>query len=315
MTRHARIARAVVLVALGLSFLARSVDSGPDPVSVPLETYTNFEGAQTHPIDVDPTGTRLFIVNTADARLSVFDLATAAAPRLVKEIPVGIEPVSVRALTDDEAWVVNQVSDSVSVVSVSRGIVVDTLQAKDEPADLLFVGDRAFVTVARSNTVRVFDVPSHAPVATIALEGENPRAIAASPDGRRVYVTFALSGNRTTIIPAWAAPPPPAPTNPTLPPAPRQGLIVDAADPNWRDFVQYTVADHDVGEIDTSSLTVSRYFTGVGTINLGLAVHPMTGDLFVANTNARNLVRFEPNLRGHLVDNRVTRIRVADGRA
>jgi hypothetical protein len=37
-------------------------------------------------------------------------------------------------------------------------------------------------------------------------------------------------------------------------------------------------------------------------------VRPSTGDLFVANTDARNLVRFEPNVRGHIVDNRVTRV-------
>ena len=29
------------------------------------------------------------------------------------EIPVGLEPVSVRARTNDEVWVVNEVSDSV----------------------------------------------------------------------------------------------------------------------------------------------------------------------------------------------------------
>jgi YVTN family beta-propeller protein len=254
-------------------------------------------------------------VNTADARLSIFDLTTPAAPQLIREIPVGIEPVSVQAVSDDEAWVVNQVSDSVSVVSVSRGIVVDTLRAKNEPADVVFVGNRAFVTLGRSNTVRVFDVTTHAPIATIPLEGENSRAIASSPDGRHVYVAFALSGNRTTVIPAGVAPPPPAPTNPNLPPAPPQALIVDSADSNWRHVVPYTVADHDVAEIDTSTLSVSRYFTGVGTINMGLAVRPTTGDLFVANTEARNVVRFEPNLRGHLVDNRVTRVTVANGRA
>jgi YVTN family beta-propeller protein len=46
----------------------------------------------------------------------------------------------------------------------------------------------------------------------------------------------------------------------------------------------------------------------VGTVNLGLAVQPTSGNLYVVNTDARNLVRFEPTLRGHFVDNRVTRI-------
>ncbi len=316
MTWRGGVRATVVMLALALGlFLAKAVHPEPESFGVRVETYTNFEGGQTHPIALDPSGTRLFVVNTADARLSVFDVTTPAAPRLLREIPVGIDPVSVRPRSDDEAWVVNQVSDSVSIVSVSRGIVTDTLQAKDEPADLVFVGHRAFVTVARSNAVRVFDVTTHAPIASIPLEGEHPRAIATSVDGRHVYVAFALSGNRTTIISPGVAPPPPDPTNPSLPLAPRQGLIVDSADPSWRHVVPYTVADHDVAEIDTSTLAVSRYFTGVGTINMGLAVHPTTGDLFIANTDARNLVRFEPNLRGHPVDNRVTRVTVADGRA
>ena len=37
-------------------------------------------------------------------------------------------------------------------------------------------------------------------------------------------------------------------------------------------------------------------------------MHPTSGDLWVANLEARNLVRFEPALRGHAIDSRVTRI-------
>src|SRR5690242_1569274 len=80
-------------------------------------TYVNFESYQTNPVRLSPDGTRLFAVNTADARLSVFDVSKPANPTLVTEIPVGIEPVSVNARTSDEAWVVNQLSDTVSVVS------------------------------------------------------------------------------------------------------------------------------------------------------------------------------------------------------
>src|SRR5215510_3396673 len=91
------------------------------------QTYVNFEGKQTRPICLSPDGTRLFAVNTPDARLSVFDVSHPLSPFLIAEIPVGIEPVSVNARNNDEVWVVNEVSDSVSVVSVSKGIVVDTL--------------------------------------------------------------------------------------------------------------------------------------------------------------------------------------------
>ena len=148
----------------------------------------------------------------------------------------------------------------------------------------------------------------------IPVKGENPRAITVSADGAKVYAAFALSGNRTTIIPGAQAPFPPNPSNPTLPPAPKEGVIVDATDAAWApSVIKYTMPDNDVVEINAATLAVTRYFSRVGTFNLGIAVQPTTGDLYVANTEARNLVQFEPNLRGHSVDNRITRIAIATG--
>jgi YVTN family beta-propeller protein len=278
--------------------------------AVAQTAYEHFESPQVHPARLTPDGTKLLVTNTADSRLSVFSLSSPQSPTLLAEIPVGLEPVSVNARTNDEVWVVNHVSDSISIVSLSQGLVVDTLQVGDEPADVVFAGSpqRAFVSVARRNEVRVYDPVTRALVKTIALQGEHPRALAVSPSGGSVYAAFALSGNRTTIIPASLAPAQPAPTNTSLPPAPDSGLIVDATDPNWSSAIRYTMPDNDVVEINAGTQTVTRYFSRVGTVNLGLAVHPTTGALYVANTDARNLVRFEPTLRGHIVDNRVTRI-------
>jgi YVTN family beta-propeller protein len=295
------------LVVAAFSFASRLCEAAATDT-----TFLNFEGKQTAPVRLSPDGTRLFAVNTPDARLSVFDVSNPSNPVLIAEIPVGLEPVSVNPLTNDEAWVVNEVSDSVSVVSVSRGIVTDTIPAKDEPADVVFAAGRAFVSCSRNNLIRVFDLVSHAELAAIAVLGNNPRALAVSADGAKVYAAFALSGNRTTLIPTALAPPPSPATSITNAP-PQVGLIVQATDPNWSHVIQFTMPDNDVVEIDAQSLAVIRYFPGVGTVNLGLAVHPRTGDLFVANTDARNLVRFEPKVRGHAVDNRLTRIATADG--
>ncbi|HYO52486.1 hypothetical protein, partial [Archangium sp.] len=278
--------------------------------AVAQSAYEHFESPQVHPVRLTPDGTKLLVANTADSRLSVFSLSSPQSPTLLAEIPVGLEPVSVNARTNDEVWVVNYVSDSISIVSLSQGLVVDTLQVGDEPADVVFAGSpqRAFVTVARRNEVRVYDPATRALVKTIPLLGEHPRALAVSPSGGSVYAAFALSGNRTTLIPASLAPAQPNPTNPNLPPAPDAGLIVDAENPNWSTVVRYTMPDNDVVEINANTQTVTRYFSRVGTVNLGLAVHPTTGTLYVANTEARNLVRFEPTLRGHFVDNRITRV-------
>src|SRR5688572_782151 len=150
-------------------------------------TFVNFEGKQTAPVRLSPDGTRLFAVNTPDARLSVFDTSNPSNPILIAEIAVGLEPVSVNPLNNDEVWVVNEVSDSVSVVSVSRGIVTDTLQAKDEPVDVVFAAGRAFVSCSRNNMMRVFDTVTHAEWSTIAVLGNNRRALTISPGRTRVH--------------------------------------------------------------------------------------------------------------------------------
>ena len=66
--------------------------------------------------------------------------------------------------------------------------------------------------------------------------------------------------------------------------------------------------DNDVAEINTATLSVTRYFHGTGTVNFFVAVRPASNELWIANTEARNLTQFEPAQKGHSVDNRVTRV-------
>ena len=286
--------------------------AGPAAAQVAPSAFVNFEGAQTNPIRISSDGTRLFAVNTPNATVSVFDLTKPSSPGLIAEIPVGIEPVSVNINPgvpgNDEAWVVNQESNSISVVSVSKGIVTDTLYAKSEPADVVFAAGQAFVSVARSNCVNVYSATTHALVKSIPLTGENPRAMAVNADGSKVYAAFALSGNHTTIVSEKKAPPPPPPVNPALPPPPQVSLIVDAYDTTWSTIIDYTMPDNDLAEISTSKLRVTTYYPHLGTVNLGLAVNPASGNLYVANTDALNLTMFETALNGHIVNHRISMV-------
>jgi len=303
---------AETIAAVGLSFLPALAQA-----QVPPSAFVNFEGAQTNPIRISTDGTRLFAVNTPNGTLSVFNLTVPASPALIAEIPVGIEPVSVNinpgVAGNDEAWVTNQISNSVSVVSVSKGIVTDTLYAKVEPSDVVFAKGLAFVSVARSNMVNVYSASTHVLVKSIKLVGEEPRALAVSQDGSTVYTAFALSGNQTTLVPYEVAPPPPPPVNPALPTPPQVGLIVTATDPAWTSVIKYTVPDYDVAEISTTSLVVTKYFPHLGTINLGLAVNPQSGDVFVANTDALNLIMFETALNGHIVNHQISSVNPTTG--
>jgi YVTN family beta-propeller protein len=308
------------IAGLALAFLAILLSHGTTTAQTTPAGFANFEPSQTNPVRLSADGTRLFAVNTPNHSLSVFDVTTPASPNLLAEIPVGVDPVSVNPRTDDEAWVVNQVSNSVSVVSVSKGIVTATMYVKAEPTDVVFAGtNQAYVSVSRSNRIDVFDTKTHALITQLPVFGGNPRAMAVSPDGSTVYAAFAISGNATTTIPDTLAPPQCTTTcvpaiNPALPTPPQVGLIVSATDPTYSSYLTFKMPDNDVVAITVgSSPSVKGYYSGLGTINLGLAVNPVSGDLFVSNTDALNLIHFENNLRGHWVNNRITHIQVANG--
>src|SRR5262245_49146465 len=115
-------------------------------VSAHAGSFVNFESGHVRPLALSPTGTRLFAVNTPDNRLTIYDVTTTGLT-LAAEVPVGLEPVAVatrtNALGRTEAWVVNHLSDSVSVVEldgtdVKRSRVRQTLFVGDEPRDIVF---------------------------------------------------------------------------------------------------------------------------------------------------------------------------------
>jgi YVTN family beta-propeller protein len=165
-------------------------------------SFVNWENPHVHPLELTPDGERLLAVNTADNRLMVFDV-TGREPRLTASIPVGLEPVSVRARSNTEAWVVNHISDSVSIVDLTANNVVATVPTEDEPADVVFAGwpRRAFITCSQVNTVLVVDpLLPLAPARRVRLMGEDPRALAVSQDGRKVYAAIFESGNGTTAL-------------------------------------------------------------------------------------------------------------------
>lgn len=174
----------------------------PWPSPAAGEAFVNFESPQVHPLDLSPDGNTLAAVSSADNRLEIFDVTTGK-PRHRASVSVGLDPVSVRFRTDHVAWVVNQISDSLSVVDTRTRRVVATLETLDEPADVIFAGapERAFVTCAEANAVLVFDPDDlGAPPRVVAIEAEDPRALAVSPDGGMVYAAVFESGNGTTVL-------------------------------------------------------------------------------------------------------------------
>lgn len=347
-------------------------------------SFLNFESGQVRPLAMSEDGTALYVVNTPDDRLEVFDL-TGAEPTLRQSVAVGLEPVAVAVESPGRVWVVNHLSDSVSIVDVASSPprVVRTLLVGDEPRDVVFAGPgrrRAFVTTAHrgQNTpdprgaydtpgigradLWVFDADDlgarlgGTPLTVLSMFGDVPRALAVDPTGTRVYAAVFLSGNRTTIVPEGAVCDGgpsvtscsfggvsypgglPAPvTNHEGVLGPEVGLIVrqagaglpwlDELGRDWSAAVRFELTDEDVFAIDAMAdpPEVVDSYEGVGTVLFGMAVHPSSGDVYVANTEAMNEVRFEgsgayvretmarpgdqpASVRGHLHEARVTRI-------
>ncbi len=245
-------------------------EPGPaDPVKPPVarSAFTLFESGQVRPMALSPSGGQLFVANTPDSRLEIFAVtATGLAP--AGSVPVGLEPVAVAARSDSEVWVVNHLSDSVSIVRLDGAgpRVVRTLLVGDEPRDIVFAGidrRRAFITAARRGQnhpgftprdlktpglgradVWVFDADNPgsgtggSPLAIVNLFADTPRALAVSPDGSRVYAAAFLSGNRTTSLlnePAIADNKPPPFENVEGVTQPATGLIVGYDGEHWVD--------------------------------------------------------------------------------
>ncbi|HYV17753.1 MAG TPA: hypothetical protein VFC25_01835 [Verrucomicrobiae bacterium] len=186
---------AIVLVVLALIVCA----SG----EATRAAYVNFESSHVHPIDLTPSGTRLLAVNTPDALLEVFAVAADGTLTSQRAIPVGLEPVTVVARTDSEAWVVNTLSDTVSIVDLDLGTVTRTLAVGDEPTDVVFASGRAFVAVSQEDAVKVWSLADLAlPPVRVDLFGRDVRALAASPDGTKVYAVVLQSGNQTAVVDA-----------------------------------------------------------------------------------------------------------------
>jgi len=163
--------------------------------------YTNFEASHVHPIDLTPAGNRLLAVNTPDAMLEVFVVQTGGALAHQRSIPVGLEPVTVVARTDTEAWVVNNLSDTISIVDFDLGVVVRTLSVGDEPTDVVFANGKAFATASQEDAVKVFNLSNlDATPTSVPLFSRKPRALAVSTDGSRVYAVALLTGNQTSVV-------------------------------------------------------------------------------------------------------------------
>lgn len=374
--------RAIAAVAAGAVlasglFIAAKFSNAPVTAASTGPSFVSFESGHVRPLALSPDGKTLFAVNTPNGTLEILDL-TASVPGTAKTVSVGLEPVAVAARNNNEVWVVNHLSDSISIVSLQgTPRVVRTLLVGDEPADIVFAGNpqRAFISTAHRGQQRtdpsiarvpgagdpqlttpgipradvwVFD-PANldttiggTPVRIMSFFTDTPRALALSPDKNTVYVAGFRSGNQTTVLaedricvgfkntpctlPDGTTSPggnPGPATNAAGEPAPEVGLIVkynnqtghweDELRRVWDRSVRFNLPDKDVFAVNANTLAETAAYTHVGTTLFNMATNPVTGKLYVSNTESFNEVRFEGpgkfgghTVQGHLAESRIT---------
>lgn len=254
-------------------------------------TVTVFESGPVRPIALSSDGLRLYVANAPANCLEIYAVEGDAL-RLASSVAVGLEPVAVAERNANEVWVVNHLSDSVSVVRLDgTPRVLRTLQVGDEPRDIVFAGaarDRAFITAAARGQNRpafsasslvtagqgradvwVFDAAAVTetlngnPLTILTLFADVPRGLAVSADGSRVYAAPFMSGNRTTTLhrDAVGNNKPQPRTNVENVNAPGTGLIVkfdgstwrDEAGTDWNAKVKFSLPDYDLFSIDANA--------------------------------------------------------------
>ncbi len=332
-------------------------------VATAQPSFITFESGHVRPVATTPDGTRLLAVNTPDNRLEVFAVNGGSLTH-IESIPVGMEPVAVAARSNTEVWVVNHLSDSVSIIdlSASPAKVVRTLLVGDEPRDIVFAGagfNRAFITTARRGQQRtdssiasvpgagdpqlhtggigradvwVFDganlgtTVGGTPLEILSFFADTPRGLAVTPDGATVYVAAFQSGNQTTSIIETEVPNGFGPNGAPGPnancyqtdsdpaceqsvAAPEVGVIVkfdgskwvDSKGKDWSNKVNFNLPDHDVFSINANTLDAGSIveYDHVGTVLFNLVVNPVTGKVYVTNTELPNHINFEgPGIHG-----------------
>jgi YVTN family beta-propeller protein len=258
-------------------------------------------------------GGTLLAPNNAGQRLSILLASTGA---LLGEIPTGPGITAVLPRPgSSEVWAVDSVNGCVSVIDPGTLRIVRTIQVGKEPHGIVFTanGSRAYVTCSAANRVDVIDCANYTVQKNIPIPAIGPRGIAitaaATNTPEIVWVAPIYSGNNT--VSKLTAPPQPPPLTPPF--AGAQSVVV----PNPA-LGEIPLPDQDLFAIPVTAsatsdaLDPSRTRTGLGTILLNLHARPGTTELWIPNTDARNLTIGEANfVGGKVVSNRITIVNTA----
>lgn len=286
-------------------------------------SYRASAGVGLEPVSVTVlSDTEAWVANHLSDSVSIVDLTTASTSATLE---VGDEPSDI-AFANGKAFVAVSQEDAVKVY------------------DLADLGSPPVVLDIFSVDVRALAVsPDGKAVYAVPLNSGNQTTVVSAavifsfnePDGQQFDVNRLQELGLNQLACDGNPPPyPPLPDgivrNPALPEpkggtVPRVGLIVqyndttgrweDEIGQDWSNCLPFRLPDYDLFVIDTDTLTVSTppEGTSLGTTLFDVSVDPATGNIYVPNTDALNMVRFDHplGLEGHIVDNIMARVDLA----
>jgi len=154
---------------------------------------------------VTPDNKLAYVTSEVGSLVHVVDLT---ARKVVKDIKVGKRPRRFVAVGQDEIWVSNELSSSVSVIDLKTQAVKETIVFKVpgmRASDIMPVGmvlakdgKTVWVGLGRANHVAQVDVATRK-VRQLVLAGKRAWGVDLDPTGKTMYVVNGLSDDMTVV--------------------------------------------------------------------------------------------------------------------
>jgi YVTN family beta-propeller protein len=287
LTLLAAVATCVLGSTATLAQNAYIANNGSQNVSV-INTATNQVtstiqvGGSPTSVAVSPDGRKVYIANWFYA-VNVIDTANNA----VTSIPNNGNAVGIAVRPDGRrAYAANFYDQSVSVIDTGTNTVITTVPAGPTPNAVAVANNKVYVANWTSPaTVTVIAAESNTLITTIPVDtGTSDPQLAASPDGRRVYVTNQIGSNVPVIDTATD----------TVIATISVDISVSAAVSRDGSKVYIANRSNHTWVVDTQTNIVIGGSDFINGGQAGVSVTPDGSKVYVANYDANTVTAFDP---------------------
>lgn len=169
-------------------------------ISIRVVTGTSVVPPHSSPLALDSARRHLWVANPDHNSVSILHVD---ALNLVKEIPVGGQPMSVALDSQGNAWVACRKTDEVKIISPDGLSILKSLALGygSAPTAIVFSTDgaAAYVSLEGPGAIQRLDAKGMTLAGKLSL-GPFPRALAVTPDGKSLLATRFLSSDSAGMI-------------------------------------------------------------------------------------------------------------------